>query len=168
MPPARGYSGGEMLRMQREAEQRVTEMRNRTRAMQQTESPAASSWSSPTGRGRQMPSQPLRSPPETTQREEAQSTQAELNEVPPEIHPDEQPPARDANATELPQTEANAQNTTQQPPRETSGENGTILGDVMGALGVEEDSLLIIGLLLILINQRADTTLLLALAYLLI
>lgn len=44
----------------------------------------------------------------------------------------------------------------------------TIIEDVMGALGLDEDYLLIIGLLLILINQRADTTLILALAYLLI
>lgn len=44
----------------------------------------------------------------------------------------------------------------------------TVVGDIMDALGIDEDYLLIIGLILILINQRADTTLILALAYLLV
>jgi hypothetical protein len=52
-------------------------------------------------------------------------------------------------------------------PTEPS-KTGTLLGDIMGSLGLDEDYLLIIGLILILVNQRADTTLILALAYLLI
>lgn len=46
--------------------------------------------------------------------------------------------------------------------------DGTIVGDILDALHLDEDVLLILGLILILLNQRADTTLILALAYLLI
>lgn len=47
-------------------------------------------------------------------------------------------------------------------------QDGTIVGDILDALNLDEDVLLILGLILILLNQRADTTLILALAYLLI
>jgi hypothetical protein len=44
----------------------------------------------------------------------------------------------------------------------------TVLEELMRALELDEDYLLILGLMLILVNQRADTTIILALAYLLI
>ena len=155
MPPRNDY---DMLLMQQNAERRVREMRSRARtvAMQDELPPSAPpnrNWSSATGRGRQLPSQPLRpagqqqAPPSNRgfapQEEPAQSTQ-------------------DSNAP--PQHEHSGNDRR----RESRPSDGTIIGDVMSALGLEEDTLLIIGLLLILINQKADTTLLLALAYLLI
>jgi hypothetical protein len=50
----------------------------------------------------------------------------------------------------------------QTPPRPT------VIEEILRALELDEDYLLILGLLMILINQRADTTIILALAYLLI
>ena len=166
MPSRRDYSNGDMLRMQREAEQRVIEMRNRSRdAMQEREatgSQRSGSWSSPTGRSRQLPSQPLRPAPPI----ELTQPSASNGEV--QNKPIEQ--SRETHEEGEPETihEAALQENVPQEAKDSNKEGATILGDIMGALGLEEDTLLIIGLLLILINQRADTTLLLALAYLLI
>lgn len=44
----------------------------------------------------------------------------------------------------------------------------TLIQDILGAVGIDDDRMLIIGLLLILINSKADNTLILALIYLLI
>ena len=46
--------------------------------------------------------------------------------------------------------------------------NTTVIEDLMGKLGLDEDRLLIIGLLFILINAKADVTIILALIYLLL
>jgi len=55
------------------------------------------------------------------------------------------------------------------PPEEAAnGESTTLIQDILGAIGLDDDRLLIIGLLFILINAKADTTLILALIYLLI
>jgi len=127
-------------------------MRSRARsaAMQQDEpapqTPLNRNWSSATGRSRQLPSQPLRGFGPQNARPNRESDSAPPP-APPQIPPNIPLPP---------------------PPAPTPTGDGTILGDVMGALGLEEDTLLIIGLLLILVNQKADTTLLLALAYLLI
>ena len=48
-------------------------------------------------------------------------------------------------------------------PKET-----TVLQDILSAVGLDDDRILILGLILILINDKADTTLILALCYLLI
>lgn len=53
-----------------------------------------------------------------------------------------------------------------QPAREP-GKDTTVLQDILGAIGLSDDRLLILGLILILINDKADTTLILALCYLL-
>ncbi len=44
----------------------------------------------------------------------------------------------------------------------------TLLQDILGAVGLDDDRVLILGLILILINSKADTTLILALCYLLL
>ena len=147
MPAQNEY---DMLMMQQNAQRRVREMRNRARsaAMAQDElappPPLNRNWSSATGRSRRFPSQPLRpSAPSAAPRPERETAH---------VPPPPPPPTPEQSA----------------PPPNAKTSDGTVLGDVMGALGLEEDTLLIIGLLLILINQKADTTLLLALAYLLI
>ena len=162
--PMRDYSGGEMMRMQREAEQRVIEMRNRARSATTHgfENAGNSGWSSATGRSRQLPSQPLRPSVQET---------PTANEVMPQkentlTHEAASSKHEDAAEEMQEQTEGDAEKSGE--AKLGGEESQTILGDVMGALGVGDDTLLIIGLLLILVNQRADTTLLLALAYLLI
>lgn len=137
----RNYSDADMIRMQREAEERVREMHSRARdaAPPEQEVPAASS-----GRrqGRGWASNPNYNRSRSGQRHR-----------PPEPEPSRPPPP--------PEPEP-------EPAAETAPPPTTIIGDIMAALNMDEDYLLIIGLLLILINQRADTTLILALAYLLI
>jgi len=44
----------------------------------------------------------------------------------------------------------------------------TLLQDILNAIGLDDDRVLILGLILILINSKADTTLILALCYLLL
>ena len=170
LPPRADYSSSDMLRMQRDAEMRVHQMRNRARtvAMMDGGEPAPAlnrNWSTATGRSRQLPSQPIRPHrgrhfPRGTPVQE--TPPAQENNPPPDLPPDSQ-----AHQHTRAQNESARQNRRAQNPAAPQGD-GTIIGDVMGALGMEEDTLLIIGLLLILINQKADTTLLLALAYLLI
>ena len=175
MPPRIDYSNGDMLRMQRDAEMRVQQMRNRARSVAMMESDDSAlnrNWSSATGRSRQLPSQPLRSGPGGRQFPRGAPHAADAPPAAPEpAAPPEVPQAQDSQSPQSPQSRRNAhsrQNRREQPPSPPPPNDGTIIGDVMGALGMEDDTLLIIGLLLILINQKADTTLLLALAYLLI
>ena len=156
MPPERYYTAGEMLRMQRDAEIRVRDMREYARSIAQEGGippmPDNRNWSTQTGRARQLPSQPLRPPPP---RQEAPIP------APAPAPPPPPPPL----PVQEPEQETEVRAEPPAPPRQSTG---TILGDVMSALGLGEDTLLIIGLILILINQKADTTLILALAYLLI
>lgn len=51
------------------------------------------------------------------------------------------------------------------PPKEKS--DTTLLQDILNGIGLDDDRVLILGLILILINAKADTTLILALCYLL-
>lgn len=141
------YTEADMLRMQRDAEDRVREMQNRARQTVEQDNlnapPQNRNWSSGQGSRRQnrrhQSAQSGAPPPQ--QRERQQNDRRQQPEPPKEAPPPEKPVEK---------------------------EKTTIIEDVMGALGLDEDYLLIIGLLLILINQRADTTLILALAYLLI
>jgi len=178
MPP-RDYTGSDMLRMQRDAEMRVQQMRNRARtvAMIDENEPALNrNWSSSTGRSRQLPSQPIR-PQERVQPLRGDSGGAEYHHPPTPEPPPELPELPFEDQVQHHTHDHHSQNENAHHNRNSRRgrtqtadhpDDGTIIGDVMGALGMEEDTLLIIGLLLILVNQKADTTLLLALAYLLI
>lgn len=148
----RDYSEAEMMHMQREAEARVREMQNRTRQVAQSgemATPRNRNWNSNPGMLRQR-----------QQRRPQGTSQPRQTNPPPSPDTNRPDPVQESpGKVTLPTPEATA------PPAK---KDGTIIGDIMGALGLDEDYLLIIGLLLILINQRADTTLILALAYLLI
>jgi hypothetical protein len=127
--------------MQRDAEARVRDMQRRARETVEEAAPPLPrqrGWNQNPGMRRNPPYPPNRRPP------------------PPPEPPEEHAP--------LPTTEPPAPESEAPPPEKT----GTIVGDIMGALGLDEDYLLIIGLILILVNQKADTTLILALASLLI
>ncbi|MCL2856356.1 MAG: hypothetical protein FWE19_01340 [Oscillospiraceae bacterium] len=77
-------------------------------------------------------------------------------------------------------TEAAGEQPRQPPPRSNRQPNAgpsqnpekpkdtTLLQDVLGGVGLDDDRILILGLILILINDKADTTLILALLYLLL
>ncbi len=56
----------------------------------------------------------------------------------------------------------------QQRQTDDAPDNTTLLQDILGAVGLDDDRVLILGLILILINSKADTTLILALCYLLL
>lgn len=146
------YNEGDMLRMQRDAEERVRAMQSRARqtleeANSGTLSPSGNrNWSSGPNRQRNN-----RHNPYSQQRGQSQQNQQHKPQPAPEPIPIPEP---------IPEPP--------RPPAAETKKDGTIIGDIMGALKLDEDYLLIIGLLLILINQRADTTLILALAYLLI
>lgn len=134
------YSEAELMRMQRDAEDRVREMHSRAREVVEHE-PASQpqrnrNWNSNPNMRRPNNRRPQPQPQPEPQPEPAAQ--------------DHEEPAADHAAGD-------------KPPEKT-----TIVEDVMSALKLDEDYLLIIGLLLILVNQRADTTLILALAYLLI
>lgn len=142
------YNEGDMLRMQRDAELRVREMQERARkTVEDANQTEFSRQPSPRNRNRNWNSNP------SMFRQRGQRQQQNRQQKPPEPPP---PPPKPPQEPVPPQKE--------EPPKK----DGTIVGDIMDALGLDEDYLLIIGLLLILINQRADTTLILALAYLLI
>ena len=159
-----------MLRMQRDAEMRVHQMRNRARSVTMTDSEIAPelnrNWSTATGRSRQLPSQPIRPPGRQFPRGMPVQDVMPANENPPAEQVESPEPPQQVNQGNHGRARQNRREQNASPPPPQG--DGTILGDVMGALGMEDDTLLIIGLLLILLNQKADTTLLLALAYLLI
>lgn len=142
----RQYNEADLIQMQREAENRVVEMRNRARRTVEESGglpfPRNRNWSSNPGMNRQRdfrrPQQQARSAPPSPPEPEPAA-------LPEESRPEPVP----------------------SPPEPLPKKDGTVVGDIMNALGLDEDYLLIIGLILILVNQRADTTLILALAYLL-
>lgn len=177
----RQYNEADMLQMQREAENRVREMQDRTRrtVAEASGAPAPASnpraggqrsnnrnWNSSTGMPRRMrwpgpqgfwqePAQPGRQAGHSRPDSPAEPHQSPETGARDETTAEASSPPGDRSGGALPQTP---------PPKK----DGTVIGDIMDALGLDEDYLLIIGLILILVNQRADTTLILALAYLLI
>jgi hypothetical protein len=154
MVGTRYYSEADMMRMQRDAEERVRDMQRRARQtagapegdtppMPNFVSPNRNWNPNPHGRGHQQQG-----------RGNASRPQGE-NHPPPEHRqpPPPPPPGFTEPPIQLPPP----------PPPKAS----TLVEDMVGRLGLEADTLLIIGLLLILINQKADTTVILALVYLL-
>ncbi|MCL2055670.1 MAG: hypothetical protein FWH02_00440 [Oscillospiraceae bacterium] len=115
----------------------------------------------PNPNGRQV-----QTPPQNREEPRAPAPQPQ-----PEAAPMPEPPVIPVmdSAPPLPPDEntANPQPQAEQPgPREPQT-GTTLVEDVVGRLGLDSDTLLIIGLILILVNQKADNTLILALAYLL-
>jgi hypothetical protein len=56
-----------------------------------------------------------------------------------------------------------------EPPPDTAERSGTtLIQDILNGIGLDDDRILILGLILILINDKADTTLIFALLYLLL
>lgn len=161
------YNEADLLRMQRDAEERVRDMQHRARqTVDETNQNSNGNWSSYSGmRRRPSPGRPLHGQPgrQYNGQPTPQGQRRQYQQAPEPPHPPAPNPSPyNNNPPEPPPHNVD--------PPASSGEKkeGTIIGDIMGALGLDEDYLLIIGLILILINQRSDTTLILALAYLLI
>ena len=158
MADGHSYNDAGMIRG---AEERVREMRRRSLlAAQDMEGEAIPmpsfvnpnrNWNpNPNGRQTQSPLPVPRPEPEP------ETTPPPAIPLPEEAPP--LPPAEDSDANESRQQQAEA----------VGGNPTTLVEDMVGRLGLESDTLLIIGLILILINQKADNTLILALAYLLL
>ena len=159
------YSQNNMLQMQRSAEARVREMQSLARqaledANQAVHSGETGGWSTNSGRSRSMnnaPSQPGQARQAYDQAHPRQPVLAQaggaVSADPPQAPPGRAPPPATPPLPPLPPSSAAAKT--------------TLVEDVIGRLGLDGDTLLIAGLILILINQKADTTLILALAYLL-
>lgn len=140
------YNEADIMTMQREAEARVREMQNRAR---RTVEEANNTNFQPRNRNWSQNSGMYRGRGGNRQQQNHQHHEREKQEQPEQKAQEHTPPPV-------------------MPESKEGAKESTIIGDIMGALGLDEDYLLIIGLMLILINQRADTTLILALAYLLI
>jgi hypothetical protein len=154
----REYSDAEIQRMQREAEDRLREMQERTRQAAARENGAAPppqtgnrNWSHWNGARRVS----YRSP--NQQQEQHRAHQQEQQRA--QQQQQEQPHQHQHHQRQHPQ---------HRQAHQSPGPRPTVIEEILRALELDEDYLLILGLLMILINQRADTTIILALAYLLI
>lgn len=153
----RHYSEQDMLQMQKEAERRVMEMHQYAQdAVGASGAPARPSMPPPPMRGRGNfrnwnagPNIGRRGP--TIRQPE---------------RPQEPPPPKEPEKKEPPilEQEQPAAPFVPEPPKE----NKTRFGGILDAVGIDDDRLLIIGLMLILLNEKADNMLILALGYLLL
>jgi hypothetical protein len=158
----REYSDAEIQRMQREAEDRVREMQERTKqaaarengAPPQTGNRNWNHWSGARRVSYRTPGQ------QQEQHRNAQEQHRAGQQARPQQQPHQQQHQPPPHHPHPHQQQRGAPRMPQQRP--------TVLEELMRALELDEDYLLILGLMLILINQRADTTIILALAYLLI
>lgn len=152
MARRQGYTDSEMMRMQQDAVARVREMQSRARLTAE-ESEGAGIPTPPGYSGRNYRNW---STNPNIQRQRMQQVQEEIRQAP--------SPQREAQREEAPPKAAPPP-----PPAEPeSREPTTLIQDILKAVGLDDDRVLIIGLLFLLINAKADTTLILALIYLLI
>jgi len=158
-----------MMKMQQDAIARVREMQSRTRQASgdipdhppppPPPNRRNQGWNTSPGQSRprhhRMPIQPKIDPPDQFETDltpidniitPPQSVPDPIADHPPEPNPTHSPPPDPA------------------PPEAKT----TVIEDILKAVGLDDDRLLIIGLLFILINSKADNTLILALIYLLI
>lgn len=155
MASRHGYSEKEMARMQQDAISRAREMQSRTRTAGEGQ-----------GQGGYIP------PPNysghnfrnwstnpNVQRPRSQGGKGKKEQAPPPPPPSPPPPPPPPEP-EPPEPPI--------PDAPDSPKDTTLIQDVLEAVGIDDDRLLILGLLFLLINAKADTTLILALIYLLI
>jgi hypothetical protein len=155
MVGTRYYSEADMMRMQRDAEERVRDMQRRAR-----QTAGAPEGDTPPMPNFVSPNRNWNPHPKGRRGQQQEHGNASRQNHPPPEHttPPEPPPVQGAPDNQRPPIHLPPP-----PPPKAS----TLVEDMVGRLGLEPDTLLIIGLLLILINQKADTTVILALVYLL-
>jgi len=153
MASRNNYSDRDMMRMQQDAAKRVREMQNRAKLTVDEASaydtpPASQNHNGRNFRNWSTNPNVQRQRSHGHQKEEEAQERAKMPPPPPEPPtPEPPPPFAEEEAVKEPTT---------------------VIQDILGAIGLDDDRLLIIGLLLLLINAKADTTLILALMYLLI
>jgi len=179
-----GYTSGNLGRIQQEAVTRMRQMQDKAHQSSGLGGATFRNWSTNPNfrRGeqppyQQQPQQPLRQPPPEPPIYTPPPPQPPpLNPAtehftpPPEQHSARQAnPARAGSNTGQPQPpppRPNNQAEAKPPPEKPK--DTTLLQDILGGVGLDDDRILILGLILILINDKADTTLILALLYLLL
>jgi hypothetical protein len=164
----REYSDAEIQRMQQEAEDRVREMQERTKQAAARESGAPRqpqagnrNWNHWSGARRVS----YRSPNQQQEQHRAHQQEQEHARArqQEQEHPHQQQHQHSQHQHQHPQQRPEHRGIPRAP-----GQRPTVLEELMRALELDEDYMLILGLIMILINPRADTTIILALAYLLI
>ena len=172
------YAGSGIGAAQQDAVARIREMQDRARQNGVPANPAFRNWSTnPNMRRRtsahhrqeeayppppappiddpppQQPEPPVAPPNANRQVGQGQNYQRRRRQAPPHAH--------QADYTSPPRQESGP--AAQEKPKDT-----TLLQDILGGIGLDDDRVLILGLVLILINSKADATLILALLYLLL
>ncbi|WRS27278.1 hypothetical protein U6B65_13245 [Oscillospiraceae bacterium MB08-C2-2] len=170
-----GYSERDMMRMQQEAEARVREMHQRA---QQTVNEANSrsgnqssgsnrntmrNWNpGPNTQRRMAPNMSAgNSPGQNTSQQSGRGSQ------PNSTAPNQ---SRPKTGQEQPGSQNEANTREQSPPQAEAAApkaEKTLIQGLLDSIGIDDDRLTILGLMLILLNQKADYTLILALGYLL-
>lgn len=174
----RSYMSGNLDRMQREAVARVREMQQRISRQEGGETdPRFRNWSTDPNIQRQnraphrQEEEPTFTPPPPMQEEPPHFEQQEPHGPQPNRNH-----YRGGGGSRRPQQnqphgqrqEPRQQAPPSPPPEGAPQKNTTVLQDILGAVGLDDDRILILGLILLLINDKADTTLILALGYLLL
>lgn len=171
--PERNYTHSEMRTMQDEAIQRVMEMQRIANERLQRSNAAAAAESGQHG-----------GQPEPAHRENHSSGQQNRNQSPPPSQPRNRQqegahsqrqesrghpsPSHHAMPVDLPEPQTQPQELHQQSSSPLSFLTSGAFEGIVKRLGLETDQLILIGLLLLLINEGADTILIMAVFYLLI
>jgi|GEM_PF-668119 len=173
------YAGSDLDRMRQGAMARVREMQDRARQSTDTANSGLHNWSTDPNIRRRNPAsyrqeEPayIPPPPPPSPHEPEPEPEFEQRRQPPtnRRHTGTQQRSRGSSffgrQTAPPRPDQSGASSTRQQtekPKDT-----TLLQDVLGNVGLDDDRILILGLILILINDKADTTLILALLYLLL
>jgi len=171
------YAGSDLDRMRQGAMARVREMQDRARQSTDTANSGLHNWSTD-------PNIRRRNPASHRQEEPDYAPPPPPAPPPPEPEPEpeqRQPPPnrQQPGAQQRPRGSSFFGRQAAPPRSDHSGapsarqqaekpKDTTLLQDVLGNVGLDDDRILILGLILILINDKADTTLILALLYLLL
>jgi len=172
------YTSSDLGSAQQDAVFRIREMQSRARQSGGSPNPAFRNWSTnpnirrqASAPGRQEETRPPPPPPINTPQPEPESQQHRQTGAPPggnrragqsqnnqRARRQTPPSAHRADHTSAPQQESNP----------ADQKDTTLLQDILSGVGLDDDRVLILGLVLILINSKADATLILALLYLLL
>lgn len=154
------YSENDIMRMQQDAMRRVQEMQRRARINLNDTIPAPAQPGRTNGQtqnhgGNNPPQNQSTHQPRPQQTQQTQQTQQPQNQSPGHSHTQPSPGNNEHSSSPL-------GNLTDLPKKA-----GSLLSGVFDALGLNSEQLLILAVLFVLINEKADKTVILALCYLL-
>lgn len=156
-----GYSPGELSRMQQEAIQRAREMQRRAQAATQQ----FNREFSPDGTG-DLRNRPQGQAQNRSRPSQSQTSRSSSQQPKPEEHTSPPPPAPQKAQPQEPHPAKPPQESA--PPQPMGANLLSPIHQVMDALHLDHEKIVLIGLMLILLNEGGDKKLLLALAYLLL